>query len=157
MYKCKIYERNSWAISCCNLLIMTKPELNGSVSVRASRIRKSEVWIRTLTSSCKYSKKNLPVLWLYYFLLSSWRSPTKRAGYGSGSQRYGSDPFQNVKDPEQCYLPPISERRHLLNETESAVQSQGYLSGAGKCFSTKDWRTPLDVETKSVNSSSRWK
>ena len=29
------------------------------------------------------------------------------------------------------------------------------LSGAGKCFSTRDWMTPLDVETKSVSSSSR--
>ncbi len=44
-----------------------------------------------------------------YFLLESWRSLTKRAGYGSGSasQRYGStdpDPYKNITDPEQHWL-----------------------------------------------------
>ena len=34
------------------------------------------------------------------------------------------------------------------------VEKQVYLSGAGKCFSTKLCRTPFDVETKSDSSSS---
>ncbi len=42
------------------------------------------------------------------FLLASWRSMTKIAGFGSISQRHGSadpdpDPHQNVMDPQNCF------------------------------------------------------
>ncbi len=67
-------------------------------------------------------------------MLASWRSMTKKAGSGSGSesisQRHGSpdpDPLQNVMDPEHCKL-VIKSHIHY-RETVPLTSVQGEVTG----------------------------